>query len=72
VGDAPGVTDRPPPQRIHWGQIRRWKPGQNDPTVAPKYESIVRLGPMRWGMTVRQPNGERTIHELGRVWLDTH
>jgi hypothetical protein len=39
--------------------------------VAPKYESIVKLGPMRWGMTVRQPNGERTVHEVTRVRLAT-
>ncbi len=37
--------------------------------TAPKYESIVRLGPMRWGMTVRHPDGQLAIHELTRVTL---
>ena len=32
----------------------------------PKYGKIVRLGPMRYGMTVRCDDGRVIIHELGR------
>jgi hypothetical protein len=30
----------------------------------PKYESIVRLGPMRFGMTVRLQDGTVVVHEI--------
>jgi hypothetical protein len=37
----------------------------------PTYESIVRLGPTRFGMTVRLADGTSVVHELGRrVGLD--
>lgn len=50
-------------------QIREWKRGQQDKrmstmVVQPKYEGIVRLGPRRWGMTVRLPNGQRVVHQV--------
>jgi hypothetical protein len=32
--------------------------------VQPRYESIVRLGPSRYGLTVRQADGNRVIHEF--------
>ena len=32
----------------------------------PSYESMIRLGPMRFGMTARRANGSTAIHELGR------
>ena len=32
----------------------------------PNYEKIVRLGPMRFGLTTKLPNGEPIICELGR------
>jgi hypothetical protein len=31
----------------------------------PKYEAIVRLGPMRFGLKTRLPNGEPVVRELG-------
>ena len=50
------------------GALEAWKREHDDPTsrmvTQPRYESIVRLGPMRFGMTVRLANGERTVHEL--------
>ena len=37
----------------------------------PKYERIVQLGQRRWGLTVREANGEVSVHELaGRLRLD--
>jgi hypothetical protein len=30
----------------------------------PKYRGIVRLGPRRWGMTVRTADGRIVVHEL--------
>ena len=57
-------------------QIREWKRDQNEGmhSIAghqPKYEKIVRLGPMRFGMTVRLSNGDTVVHELsGRPRLD--
>jgi len=36
----------------------------------PNYESLVRLGSMRFGMTVKLANGETGIHELGRPGLN--
>jgi hypothetical protein len=42
-------------------------PWMTNPAGQPKYESIVRLGPMRWGLTVRGDDGSRTVHELDRV-----
>jgi hypothetical protein len=65
----PEMQDSPPPQRIHWGRPICWQRGQVASRSAPIYESIVRLGPMRYGLTVRQANGERAIRELARVWL---
>ena len=55
-------------------QIRAWKREQKErlgrmesmSRHQPKYEKIVRLGPMRYGMTVRLANGEKVVHELGR------
>jgi hypothetical protein len=51
-------------------EVRAWKREQdrNDVelmVVQPKYEKIVRLGPMRYGMTVRLSDGETVVHELG-------
>jgi hypothetical protein len=41
-------------------------------TEQPRYERIVKLGPMRFGITVRQPDGTIAIHEiLGGPRLDT-
>lgn len=59
--------NRPP------GALEAWKRSQDEGMnrmVQPRYESIVRLGPMRWGMTVRLTNGRTVVHELGRVWLE--
>ena len=51
-------------------EIREWKREQEQrglyPMVAqPRYESLVRLGPLRYGMTVRLPDGSSAMHELG-------
>jgi len=75
------------PSRVHhkvsffdgWtvDQIRDWKREQADkrmsPMVAqPKYEGIVRLGPRRWAMSVRLPNGQRVLHQvLGHARVDS-
>ena len=32
----------------------------------PRYEKIVRLGPMRFGLATKLPNGEPIVCELGR------
>ena len=53
-----------------WDEIRRWKREQERkglyPIVAqPRYESVVRLGPNRWGLTVRGADGRLVVHELG-------
>jgi hypothetical protein len=50
-------------------QIREWKREQSEgmrtmATHQPKYEQIVRLGPMRFGMTVRLQDGSVVVHEL--------
>ena len=52
-----------------WDEIRRWKREQERkglyPLVAqPAYESIVRLGPGRWGLAVRSEDGRLIVHEL--------
>jgi hypothetical protein len=63
-------------ERMTWDEIREWKREQEEkglyPMVAqPRYESIVRLGPRRWGMTVRTPSGDVTTHSiLGSARLD--
>ncbi len=51
-------------------EIRDWKReqanrGMHAMVVQPRYESIVRLGPLRYGLTVRQADGNRVIHEIG-------
>lgn len=54
------------------GALREWKRGRDQThklvplgfEAQPKYEKIVRLGPMRYGMTVTLDNGETVIHEL--------
>jgi hypothetical protein len=33
-------------------------------TVQPMYEKVIRLGPRRWGLTVRLPNGGIAVHEI--------
>ena len=50
-------------------EIPEWKREQEGkglyPMVAqPEYERIVRLGPSRWGLTVRNPDGQVTIPEI--------
>lgn len=54
-------------------QIREWKREQKEILSMyrhqPRYETIVRLGQMRYGMTVRHNNGETVVHELGRARL---
>jgi hypothetical protein len=58
-------------------QIREWKREQSDKGASqmvaqPKYEEIVRLGPRRWAMTVRLPNGQRVLHQvLGHARVDS-
>lgn len=40
--------------------------------VQPRYESLVRLGPRRYGLAARQADGTRAIHEItGSARLDT-
>jgi hypothetical protein len=64
------VDEGLPPSEIHPDRILlRGRPGQPTYVASPKYESSVRLGPMRWGMTVRRADGERVVHELSRVRL---
>jgi hypothetical protein len=63
---------------MSFSKIRAWKRDReqkglypasavdrNAVVVQPRYESIVRLGPGRWGMTVRRADGSRAVHELG-------
>src|SRR3954453_13835936 len=50
-------------------EMRAWKQeheqkGMSSMVVQPNYEKIVRLGPMRYGMTVRLANGQTAVHEL--------
>ncbi|HEY7603794.1 MAG TPA: hypothetical protein VH760_05980 [Gaiellaceae bacterium] len=46
-----------------------WMHGRS---VQPNYQALVRLGPRRWGMTVRTADGRKVVHELlGRPRLDT-
>jgi len=55
-------------------EVREWKRRQSEKhggspnvsgmVVQPKYEKVVRLGPRRWGLTVRLPDGGRAEHEL--------
>jgi hypothetical protein len=42
-------------------------PGSGDPWrgLQPKYEKLVRLGPMRFGLTTKLPSGEPVTVELG-------
>lgn len=62
------------------GALAAWKREQGDQTqravplpgyeTQPRYEKIVRLGPMRYGMTVKLGNGKTIVHELlggGRI-----
>ena len=50
---------------------RAWKRDRGDDMlrceVQPRYERIVRLGPDRFGITVRQDDGTLAVHELGRL-----
>jgi hypothetical protein len=52
-------------------EIRAWKADQEQKgfypmsQVQPKYESVVRLGSMRYGLSVRRADGTRAIQELG-------
>ena len=52
------------------GALEDWKRDQDGRTremvAQPRYESIVRLGPMRFGITVRLEDGTTVVHELGR------
>jgi len=52
-------------------EIRAWKQEQarrmhSMRAHQPKYEKIVRLGPMRFGMTARLPDGAVAVHEISR------
>ncbi len=47
-----------------WKQEQQRK-GMTSMVIQPKYESLVRLGRMRYGLTVRNPAGIRVIHEIG-------
>jgi hypothetical protein len=63
--------------RMTVDEIREWKREQEGKglypmVVQPEYEKIVRLGPSRWGVTVRKSDGRVTVHEiLGRPRFDT-
>ena len=55
-------------------EIRAWKQeqerkGMTPMVVQPRYESIRKLGPMRYGMTVRHADGGIAVHELGRLFV---
>ena len=53
------------------GALEAWKRERADGVDRmverqPKFESIVRLGRMRFGMKVRLADGTSVVHELGR------
>ena len=59
-----------PDQRAEWKRQEDVRDGLHQMVGwqdQPRYERIVRLGPMRYGMTVRLANGEAAVHELGRL-----
>jgi len=60
-------------------EIRAWKQAQANRqqmsemtsqsgfVAQPRYEKVVRIGPMRYGLTVRLADGTTAVHELGRI-----
>ncbi len=59
-----------------WKRQRAMQDGVHEMTgweAQPRYERIVKLGPMRFGLTVRQTDGTIAIHEiLGGPGLDAN
>jgi hypothetical protein len=57
-------------------EIRAWKEEQAEKglypmwSTQPRYESIVRLGYMRYGLGVRRADGTRAVHEIGGRGVD--
>jgi len=54
-----------PEERRAWKREQGHKPLMFQ--AQPRYRGIVRLGPMRFGMTVRHADGTTAVHELGRI-----
>ena len=48
-----------------WKQEQQKRNGVSSMVAQPRYESLVRLGRMRYGLTVRNADGTRAIHEIG-------